>query len=271
MEDTKFTSAFKMKNHDRTVIEYGRFYHLVLRQQSKESAHGGIRQNSKRFISLNVAAMINICLNMIMLLILLFRTAHDQLSFVSRVVLILSFVSLIFDHSVVALGSYIGESRLLQMLSKMRCGLHAIVMPLLFVPITEACTRTNLISQKGGNITTFISFILAAHEAIIWYKYDIHNLVLLDRRDSVVHTGLSFAGSLSYVSGRGFKAVAPAILLNLFALFVGMYSLWNGFWGKYLFTCALVTLLSNVLNDPFAQMFGETVLLSGIYRTLILL
>jgi hypothetical protein len=259
-----------MEDHDRIVIEYRRYYSSVVTQQTKESPHG-IRQKSTRSTKLHVVTMINICFNVIMLLLLLFQTARDQISFTSRIILAVSFISLIFDNAVVALGAYIGTSRTLKLLSKLRCGLHAIGMPILFVPITEACTRSNMISHNSGNITTFVSFILAAHEAIVWYKYDIHDLVLMDRRESDVHIGLSFAGSLSYTSGRGFKAVAPAILLNLYALLVGMYLLWGGFGGEYLFMCALITFLSNAFNDPYAQMLGETVLLGGILRTLILL
>jgi len=260
-------SYAQMKNQDRIIIEYRRYYHLVLRQQIHESAHVS-RQKSTRSATLQVAAMINICLNMIMLLLLLFRTPHGEISFISRLVLSFSFISLSFDHAVVALGAYIGESRTLKILSKLRCGFHAIAMPLLFLPITEACTRTNLISKTTDNITISVSILLAAHEAMVWYKYDIHNLVLLDRRDSAVNSGLSFAGSLSYISGRGFKAFAPAILFNFFALYLGMYLLWNGFSGHFLFVSATITLVSNVWNKPFLQMLGETVLLGGIFRTL---
>lgn len=260
----------QMENQDRIIIEYRRYYHLVLRQQINESAPVN-RQKSTRSATLQVAAMINICLNLIMLLILIFRTAHDEISIMSRLVLLFSFISLSFDHAVVALGAYIGESRTLKILSKLRCGFHAIAMPLLFLPISEVCTRVDLISKTTDNLTISISILLAAHEAMVWYKYDIHDLVLLDRRDSVVNTGLSFAGSLSYISGRGFKAFAPAILFNLFALYVGMYLLWNGFSGEFLFVSAMTTLVSNVLNKPFLQMLGETVLLGSILRTLMVL
>ena len=83
------------------------------------------------------------------------------------------------------------------------------------------------------------------------------------------HSGLNFAGSLHYSSGKVVKMVVPAILVILCSLGVGSQMMRNGLVaGKWMFASALFAFITSGVQIPFAQMFGESMLLAGIYKAL---
>jgi hypothetical protein len=210
-----------------------------------------------------------VVLNFNLLLLSRFCRHRHETSSASHLILCLGFCSLIYDNFVVGFGSYFGESNRLRIMSKIRSLVHGVTMPLLFIPIFEVYARSSLISSSAGRIASLIAYAYATYEAIDWLKYDIQDLRLVDHRDSMKHSGLNFAGSLSYSSGKVVKMVVPAILVIFCSLGVGSQMMRNGLVaGKWMFASALFAFITSCVQIPFAQMFGESMLLAGIYKAL---
>lgn len=232
-----------------------------------------IDQQQQFVMSLHISAFVNNVLNGIMLYVLLFRCPEKKISWFSKVIMAFMFISKCFDHTVVASGTYFGDGYTLKKLSKIRCGFHGLAMPLLFIPVTEVWTRSNSVTSRKGNLISLVATAFAFRKAFFWYNYDIQRLILVDRRDYTSHSGFCFAGSLSYVSGQGLMMAVPAILLVVFSSVVGLHLIYNDIHvaGWWILNSSLITFVTTFLQDPFAQVMGETILLAGILKTLMVL
>ena len=135
----------------------------------------------------------------------------------------LSQLGLIYDNGVNALGRYIGEGPLLQVLSKGRFVWHVTSMPLLGIPVTELAARYGLFSKSMQEWIILLLCVWSLWEFGKWNVCcDANQLILVDVRTSPTNKGLRLSGTLGYTSVALWDMVLPPILLVCYEMFVGI-------------------------------------------------
>lgn len=224
-------------------------------------------KGAKKTVSKAAIWNIFLCSSLFPIIMRLGRKSNCSVA--SHAIVNLGFVCLLYDNFTRAYGKYFRDETTLKKIGKMSTFLHGVSMPLLFIPLMETLKSSSLISKSVANICNVFFSAFALHEAIDWAKFDINQMKLVDNRDSTRNKGLTSAGGLYYTSGKVFKLVLPAALMNLSSIGIGTILLLNGLSaGKWLFSTSLFTFVTSALQEPRAQAFGETALILGIAMAL---
>lgn len=215
-------------------------------------------------------------------------TAHHPLRFtlLSAVSILSAQVGLIFDNGVNGLGTYIGKGPLLRVLAKLRFAVHASVMPLLLLPVTEIAAVCLPRSWFASGLATWLSRLAlgwSVLELLYWLGFcdSRTDLRLVDMRHKSQHRGLHLPGTLKYTSDRVLELVLPAILVVLYELAVGISIIvYSSFFqpghvlpwsGIFLCGSGALTLLSSAIGPkrPNIQLYGENLHNSLLWAALV--
>ena len=129
-----------------------------------------------------------------------------------------SFLGLVIDNMINALGRYVGEGLTLRRLTRVRLALHGLSIPSCFIPVIELGKRSKLFSNRVSNIGMGIWLSYAFAEFIGWvFLYNINELQVVDNRnvDSCDHHPRYMKGTLVSL----FLCSSEAIVMYLLIIF----------------------------------------------------
>jgi len=200
-------------------------------------------------------------------------------------------IGVVYDNLINGIGYRIfGEGKRLRFLSKIRYIMHAVGLPLLFIPITDLLLLSTLenddkkddhyhLTYIAKKIFSTMVYLFVTYEFLWWINYDKNKLLLVDLRQSPNHRGNHLSGTLTYKSPDKFlELVLPAILLVLYEIFTGCYLIYissnnidpenqntitgnTRIAGYMLLLSGIVTLLtSSIRGRPDIQLYGENFL-----------
>ena len=198
-----------------------------------------------------------------------FLRSQSAGSILCKAVMSATFLALIYDNMVMALGKYIGEGKILKKLSKARSVLHGLTIPMLFLPLVQSTSSVGLLTVNTTRILYSLIGIFATHEFIDWLRFDSEKMILVDNRDSVSSSVRQMAGTLMYSSGKVLKSVLPVVAVQLSLLILGPV-LWRrgAVGGLYMFLSGSLCLFTCSLQRPGIQALGETGMMGLLWLAL---
>lgn len=234
--------------------------------------------SSKRAIDMftegDVCHFLNVAIGGVLLgLLVAFPGQKHEVAALSVLAIYAGQFGIMYDNMINGLGKYIGEGKLLRVLSKYKFLMHDAVTPMLAYPVTEIAARHGIINHSTESLIQFFLIVSSTIAAFYWHERDSSNLPVLDLRESKDNDSGYLAGTLLYRSGYLWKMLYKSILLVLYEIIVGFVILlqeanfdstaaltsslpMDGF---FLAACGVLTLYgsSKRNEDPALQLYGE--------------
>lgn len=222
----------------------------------------------------DVCHFLNVAIGGVLLgLLIAFPGENREVAALSVLAIYAGQFGIMYDNMVNGIGKYLGEGKLLRVLSKYKFLMHDAVTPMLAYPVTEIAARHGLINHSTESMLQFVLIVSSTIAAFYWHEKDSSHLPVLDLRESKDNDSGYLAGTLLYRSGYLWKMLYKSILLVLYEIIVGFVILlqeanfdsvasltsslpMDGF---FLSACGVLTLYgsSKRNEDPALQLYGE--------------